>query len=336
MKEKDNIKVLAAEKANLDRTIEDYIKDITSCKINRDELERRITSKEKELSERYKKGSFLQEIKLLKQLPYLEDIEIISPSIYFITKPIQIDDGPYLGGYSIQYNMQTKDLRIENTENPKSYGELAHPHIPQNGHPCFGNYTDIFYLFETNQFYFGMELLHTFLATYNPEDEWGRRLIFWDAEYAFEDIKERGLLSYVERSYNDYYYDIYNEYLPSMDICSECGLPMDECECDICQYCGRNTDVCTCWICPECGCEVGNDCMCERCEVCGELLDDCGCDRCDICDGLIDPRNMYSNGCTCERCPKDYDLFIDEECEECDDTTCEYHPNYRSQEEALF
>jgi protocadherin alpha len=259
------------------------------------------------------------------------------------TGPIQIDDGPVLGGYSITYGVQDKNLSIHNNVNPiRDYG-LAHPHIYQDGEICFGNYSDIFFRFETGEYYVGLELLHEFLSTYNPEDEWGHRLIYWDAEYVFEDMRERGILNELTSEWDERYYNIYDEHLPCVNTCEDCGEPIERCECHRCQYCGRPEEDCECWICPECGGEVGNDCNCDRCESCNELVGDCECERCDVCEELLDPYNSYSNHCECERCPDDYDIFVDTDefgcCTECENWDCEHNCNENHsmhQEESLF
>lgn len=279
------------------------------------------------------------DINTIKAMPYISDVFFSGSTVHFITEPIQIDDGPFLGGYDIAYNIINNKLRVVNTVNPMNGCE--HPHI-QHGTICYGNYSDVESYFATGNFYVGIEMLHEFLSTYNAEDEWGDALIYWDAEYAFRNIEDLGTLSNISYTYDSYYFDIYGEHLPQASICEICGCVESECECHICPYCGEREEYCTCWICSECGCKVGYDCNCYRCVRCEELLEDCVCERCEICGGLID-LDDYFNGdnCTCVRCPLDYDTLVDEEsvCSECEEFDCEYNANENqatTQEESLF
>lgn len=302
---------LKEEKRNSINAIETLIKNITSHKVQVRSFEEKIVEKTTALKNCLQSSDLEEEVKRLLELPYIEDVVFDSPNVKFFTGPIQIDEGPYLGGYEIAYNAKNKELKIKNVFNPKF--DLAHPHIPQDGNPCFGNYTDIFFRFEVGEFYIGIELLHAFLSTYNPEDEWGRRLIYWDAQYTFEDLIERDMLSFVEDFYDSVYYEIYQEHLPYIIVCPICG-------------------------------EIGDDCECARCPQCGELLEDCWCDRCDVCDMLLDPNGIYvGDDCTCDRCPDNYDILVDNSlegvCSMCENWTCEFNSNPHrpaTQEETLF
>lgn len=337
------IESLVETKNQSQKKVNDYIRAITDQKLQVHRLEEAIREKTSSLEKGLASSPLEDEFKRIIGLPYIEKVAFVGTDMVIDTKPIQIDEGPFLGGYTICYDIRDKRLKIQNNVNPSRYGDLAHPHIYQNGEICFGNYSDVFFRFETGEYYVGMELLHEFLSTYNPEDEWGRRLIWWDAEYVFEDMKTRGILNEVESDYDDHYYQIYGEHLPSMNLCPDCGEPEEECTCHRCEYCGRHEDDCECWICPECGREVGNDCRCDRCESCNELIGDCECERCDECGELLDPYDQYSNHCTCERCPDDYDIFVDTDeggcCTECETWDCEHNCNEHhamTQEETLF
>jgi hypothetical protein len=340
---RSEIEQLVEGKKNVQSKVNDYIRAITDQKISIHKMEETIREKTSVLERGLAAKPLEDEFKRLIKLPYIEKVSFSGTNMVLTTKPIQIDDGPFLGGYTITYDISTKNLKVHNNVNPSRYGDLAHPHIYQDGDICFGNYSDVFFRFETGEYYVGIELLHEFLSTYNPDDEWGRRLIWWDAEYVFEDMKARGILDYVEPDYDDHYYQIYGEHLPSMNLCPECGETEENCTCHRCQYCGRHEDDCECWICPECGGEVGNDCHCDRCESCNELVGDCECERCDECGELLDPYDQYSNHCTCERCPDDYEIFVDTDelgcCTECENWDCEYNCNENhamTQEETLF
>jgi protocadherin alpha len=325
------IEGLQASKKDSQEKVNSYIRAITDQKLNVHRLEETIREKTSIFEKGLVARSLEDEFKRILSLPYIEGVSFVGADMVITTGPIQIDDGPILGGYTITYGVKDKNLMIRNNVNPIRYYGLAHPHIYQDGEICFGNYSDIFFRFETGEYYVGLELLHEFLSTYNPEDEWGQRLIHWDAKYVFEDMRERGILNELDSEWDERYYSIYYEHLPSVNVCEDCGEPLEDCECHRCQYCNRHEDDCECWICPECGCEVGNDCRCDRCENCNELVGDCECERCDECGELLDPHNHFSNHCECERCPDDYDIFVDTDdegcCTECENWDCDHNCN---------
>jgi hypothetical protein len=318
--------------------IRDYTKTITDCKVNIVRQEEILREKTNILEKRLVDCPLEDEFRRISSLPYVEKVSFLNYKMEVTTKPIQIDDGPFLGGYTIVYDVKTKDLGIINNVNPKH--DLAHPHIYQNGEICFGNYSDVYFRFETGEYYVGLELLHEFLSSYNPDDEWGRRLIYWDAKYFFEDAIERDILDYVEDEWDDYYYALYNEHLPSMNYCEDCGRPYEDCTCHDCEYCGNHEDNCICWICPNCGERVEAGCSCNRCEVCNELIEDCECARCGECGELLDPNNYYATHCECDRCLEEYETYRDEDtCKDCESFNCEYNCNEdapATQEESLF
>jgi hypothetical protein len=145
-------------------------------------------------------------------------------------------------------------------------------------------------------------------------------------------MAERGILHSADSSWDEYYYDIYDEHLPSANICNECGEHFDDCVCHICEHCGCHEDNCECWICSNCGERVEHDgCTCERCKKCNQLIEGCGCNRCDICEELEDPYNEYSKHCECKRCPDDYHTFVDTDddgvCTGCENWDCDFNCN---------
>lgn len=339
----EEIHALKKQKEEAQLAMSSYIREITTKKLKIVDLDESIRDKTRTLKKGLASKPVEEEFKRIFSLPYIEKVFFNGSKVEFTTKPIPIDEyGPVLGGYTITYDVLDKGLNIHNNVNPSNMG-LAHPHIYQDGDICFGNYSDVYFRFETGEFYVGLEILHEFLSTYNPEDEWGRRLIQWDARFVFEDMAERGLLELIESDYDNEYYALYDEHLPNAERCPECGELVEDCICNRCQYCGRDRDDCECWICPECGGEVGNDCYCDRCENCQELIGDCECERCDECGELLDPHNRYYHHCECERCPEDYDILVDTDeegvCAECEVFDCEHNCNEHHamhQDESLF
>jgi hypothetical protein len=333
----DKIMFLKSELDVAQQEINTFISEITSRKIRIDTMSTDLLEAKERRKNKILSAQFEKEIEAIKGLPYIEDIGFTAKEIIFKTKPIQVDEGPVLGGYNISYNFDTQGLEIKNMINPIQ--QLHHPHVPDVGEPCFGNYTDIYTNLSLGQYYMAIELLHQFLASYNPEDCWGIRLIYWDAQYVFEDMEERGLLHEIDSEFDEDYFDIYGEHLPNSNYCPECGLSQEECECNCCPHCHNHVDDCSCWICPECEELVEDGCECNRCENCLELVNDCSCERCDICGELLDINNWYHNHCECERCPDDYFTYVDDaKCEECENFDCEHNEGVEDEEltEPLF
>jgi hypothetical protein len=304
--------------------INSYIRSITDYKLALISIDEQISTRQKELNEKMSFSKIEKEIESLKNLPYVSKLEFSGNEVRFYLEPIQVDDGPILGPYKVIYTSGDKSLRIYNEGNPINEDGrlLAHPHIPQGEQPCFGNYTDIFLRFETMDYYVGLELLHEFLSSYNPEDIWGRRLIYWDAEYTLNDLKTRDLLHKVESCYDEQYSQIFGEHLRQGDTCSRCGEYIEDCECDRCSFCNRLTDDCECCFCEHCG-EHEDDCTCERCSRCGEIIENCLCDRCSQCHEL--ENFSYSPHCECDRCPDNEDMLVSEDnCDGCDNIDCEF------------
>ena len=334
----DEVKSLEASKASLEADIAVKENDIRYNKTLIEITKRNIQERKQSLNACISTTKLKEEIEAIRALPYISAITLADNSIVIETHPIQIDDGPILGGYEITYNVLNNYLSITNLINPMN--GCHHPHIHGDIF-CWGNYSDVPVYFATGDFLVGTEMLHKFLSTYNVDDEWGDTLIFWDAEYAFKNIIDVGRLRDIDAEFDDYYYNIYGEHLPNCRRCPDCDELEENCTCHICEYCGESEDYCTCWICPECGGKVDYSCECNRCPKCNELLEDCECERCKICGGLIDRWDEYPDDCcSCERCLEDYDKRIDEDtCSECEDWECENNTNEghaTTQDEVLF
>jgi len=339
-----DIKTLNEANAIISEEISELITEITDKKLTIDRGEQQIAEKQKEFESALSSTKLEDEFKKVETLPYVTKLTFTSEGMAVYTEPIQIDNGPFLGGYKIVYNPATRKLAIFNEVNPVTKdGLLAHPHVPQGGLPCFGNYSDIFFRFGTGEFYVAIEELYRFLGAYNPEDTWGRRMLYWDDEFYYKDMKERELLHLLGDAHDRRYHEITGEHLPCITICSECGEPARTCACNICEVCQRPEDECECWICTRCGGNIDNgDCYCDRCDQCHELDENCECDRCEDCEGLLDYNHYGLNGaCECPRCPDNYDHRIDEDedetCMECREWECQYNQNNEPhQEERLF
>lgn len=321
------IEALEKEKAASYALINQYLSSITSAKIQIRDYEDQISAKNIELGLKLNSRTIENNIKAIKNLPYIENVVFTLEGIVFYTTPIQIDDGPFVGGYEITYQHGAKKFVINNIGNPALDGKIAHPHCPQGGSPCLGNYADIFLFFETGEYLAGIELLHDYLSSYNPDDEWGRRLIYWDAEYCLKDMQERGILHKLESRYHEQYNQVFGRnFIQDIEpMCPECQRIMSECECARCRYCNELEEDCQCWICPRCGELVEDGCNCERCPACWDLIENCYCDRCPECNELTNTN--YEPHCECERCPLDDSVLEadDERCTECENRYCEHN-----------
>lgn len=287
-----DIEVTKARMVDAQKNIPYYSNLITNSKLDVERQKEILISKEAQLRSRKSIESLTQELNTIKTLPYIETMSIGDKILSFVTKPIQINDGPFLGGYKVEYRGVDSTVRVTNVVNPKE--GLAHPHCSQGDMPCFGNYSDVAFRFESGDFLVGIELMYIFLSAYNPEDEWGQRMIFWDAKYMFEDCKERGIHPRWESYASKAYYSLYGSYPENGDYyCPCCEQEANYCDCDRCSYCnGLITQ------------DYGDDsCNCDRCEECNELIDD-----------NCEPHCMHF---PCEL--ESSEIVLVEECKQCDE-----------------
>ena len=337
------LEALKASREQQANSVTEYIKRITNAKISLAGLESQIMLKQREIDNNKSMKKVEKSFQELRSLPYLESFVMKGGTVSFYTKPIPIDEtGPVLGPYKIQYKFSDKSLKIWNEGNPADdRGRLlSHPHCDQGGYPCFGNYTDIVYSFETGDFYSAMEFMHEFLGTYNPEDCWGRRLFYFDAKWTAEDMKQRGLSDYIEAEFARLYRDATGETLRNADdYCPDCDRYRDECECERCENCGHRVADCDCTRCRDCNelvltrseiqdvadgrLDIHTYCTCDRCPECNSLLRDCNCERCSVCNMLLEGEWEHDH-CDCPRCVDSGELMAtvtQEMCENCD-TQC--------------
>jgi hypothetical protein len=309
----NELETLKQEKLTHEMNIRTHIDDIVRLKATQRSTEDKIRTIRKNLIDMSSIKEIEEELTRVLQLPYVQKVAVEETTVFFELEPIQVDEGPILGGYTVEYNLKNNRLKIRNDVNPMSNhsgSTLAHPHVYQDDYICLGNYSDIFFRFQIGEYCVALEMLHEFLSTYNPDDEYGRRLILWDAKYTFEDLEVRGYIPYVESEYNEYYQEIYGRDLPQCNICPCCEQPMDYCECNRCYYCDSI---------------IGYDCECERCELCNERVSDCGCERCYECNELI-TGDYIQNACECDRCPNEFsELVKDIDCTDCDEIDCEFY-----------
>jgi len=231
--------------------------------------------------------------KQLEQHPYVTNI-ILSDNIVINTTEIKVDGVVPIGPYEIKLSiLNDPKIIIRNKNNPRNNYE--HPHV-QDGLPCWGNYSDVYVHLAELDLLSTAEIVFRFLENWNPEDSWGKNLVYWDVTYTFDTLTEMGLLDTVESHFDEYYIDYSGgSHLPQAEVCNDCGEHYDYCTC-YCSNCGDHNDDCMCDRCPECS-RIIDECYCERCDWCGSLLDDCECERCSECDA-----NITAGECCCERC----------------------------------
>lgn len=314
------------------QSIELSIHEITLIKLLLAKQEAEIVAKKKSMTSETKlRTSLASQMATLMSHPYIENIEI-GEKFVIKTTPINIDGVVPVGGYYITLTMgQNPNITIVNDENPKE--GFDHPHVPR-GRPCWGNYTDIFVHLANTDLISTMEIMFRFLESWNPSDCYGKNLIWWDAKYAFDTLKEMNLMHTLERVWRDIYRSEFGEDIEG-STCPSCGEEPDYCDC-YCPRCGAHRDnECECERCGYCGSlweEGYRDCGCERCEHCEQHLEDCECSFCSFCDENEDAgycdcdhcpacgENINAGDCGCERCEECAELIEDCGCDRC--ATC--------------
>lgn len=268
------------------RLVENYIERITSIKKKQNTLhEKEAFIKLRLAHTRRMKNSIKNELDKVLDLPYIKGIQTTSNnSLLVYTEVIPIDGVVPLGPYKVTLDIEDASIKVCNTANPKNHYD--HPHV-SSGNPCWGNYNEILVHLSKGEILTTMELLHIYLSSWNPTDDWGSHLIYWDPKHTFEVFEEMGIL-YRLRDYRDIYREIFDREMEGYELCSNCSNEIDECTC-YCVDCGEHIDDCRCNYCETCD-EHIDDCQCYTCEECYERVEDVceDCYRCIHC------------GCVCE------------------------------------
>jgi hypothetical protein len=247
-----------------DDSIQAGIDSITSSKRKKDDYHNRLVSLEKELVQQNTKERLFREFEAVSKM--VKNLELTSDGhVVFYLDAIPIEgNGPVIGPYKITCGVSTADMKVENTGNPKE--GHAHPHCPQGGKPCIGNYTDVYYHISKFELCNAVELIKIFLSSVNLEDSWGQRLGNWDKDFMFQLFVDQGLERKIESRWNeDFKKWSKGRSLPGMEVapnCTHCGFPQASCACEFCSVCGSRVAECTCERCDDCG-ERVVDCICE-------------------------------------------------------------------------
>ena len=94
-----------------------------------------------------------------------------------------------VGKYVVTLDLNNCALKFVNLDNKINHARahavghthLVHPHVGASGNPCLGNLATILPELVAAQDFLGIwQVLLSFLTSYNPKDEWGKRAKFWD------------------------------------------------------------------------------------------------------------------------------------------------------------
>jgi hypothetical protein len=265
------------------------------------------------------KNEIAKELTALQNSPNVLGVSSEEASIKVLIDEVYVDGVVPIGPYIITLDIRKAAINIHNINNPKN--GFDHPHV-NYGNPCWGNYSDILVHLSNGELTTTLDLVQVFLATWNPEDEWGKNLVNWDAKYTFETFEEMDMLERLH-DYSREYEEIFDRNFPYRNVCPRCGEPEDaygdfSCDCT-CSDCGEWSDECTCHNCPGCG-EHEDDCVCHMCPYCGRHEDDCECVFCPECGENL--RYISSGYCT--------------ECYTCHDCGCDCEEETVEPEETIL
>lgn len=246
MKKYNEIKSLSARDAEIKSVIRLRIKEVSVLSKESEEICTNLVSLNDYVAQKqFKNEPITIELANVMALPYVTGITMEEKMIIVNTDKIKIfdDDALELGPYKIKMSFSNV-ITIENIGNPAH--SYAHPHCPQNSEPCFGNFSDIYRHLDKKEYYTVVEMLHVFLSTFNPGDEWGAHMLWWDETATIKHYVEEGYDNRIPGRFNDLYYALTGKclrgYVPPItessidedhdDWCYECDNPYSECTCE--------------------------------------------------------------------------------------------------------
>lgn len=171
------------------------------------------------------------------------DIRFDGCTVIGVTAPVEMkfenDDGKIvtvpLGVYEVHLNI-INGVTFKHVSGEHSWNTTCmHPHINEEGTPCWGTWFSTIQRFHGEQNYMGeLGVCYDFLCSADRNG-------WFVSGYAF--AKD------------------------AMNRCTECWYLSEECECDICEHCGRPSDDCECTSCPNTGDLLDDDRKyCEGCD----------------------------------------------------------------------
>lgn len=201
--------------ASLEMELESMQNRLHGLKLEAESLEEKLSS-----------SSFQEEMKLLFELPDVEEVSYEDGRLLVTTRTLysyldqEIGGRRLFGSYTIIIPIDGgTSVRIEPASDNFSHQDRWHPHVGPSGDPCWGDASEVVSEMLYNlRFGSVAAFVIDFLKSVDPNDSWGRDVVFWPFE---------------------------NGYVP--EVCYECGLI--ECEC--CPGCGRIDCIC----CPFCSAE---------------------------------------------------------------------------------
>ena len=175
----------------------------------------------------------------------------------------------YIGRFNIYINPRSLEVKFINLNNcRRSYWGRSchHPHVDQNGYPCWGNVgSAVKNYIKQNEFQALASLLIGYLESVNTSDAAGRNITSWDVVNKAGEVVQKGYY-YAEPPANS---DVY--------VCSGCqdvfnreGISISRGDVHVCNNCADKY-----FVCPDCGdvCEIDDA---EQCEKCGaHICEDC-------------------------------------------------------------
>ena len=202
------------------------------------------------------------------------ELDISEVKISVFTNEIYIDyedNDYYIGKFRIDIQPVDSVIKIINTV--KKVSGYHHPHISQDGTPCFGNISStVYYLLIHQDIYQLVTLLIEFLKSYNEDNSY-KKIQYWDPNH---DEDEEGM---------DQYESCYEDSSPyECVICSDTSCPYHEDAQDRCRDTRDNLDDCV---------ECMADCRYARnYEECFENQRDSRTSECRTCQISDCPHNI--------------------------------------------
>ena len=160
-------------------------------------------------------------VELMKLVPVLYSRFIVDEqNLIGRTQPITINYSSQefqFEPYTVKLDMMKASIEIYGGTDVNSY---IHPHISESGIICWGNIGSLVYRLAAELDLYGLyQLIHQFLATYNPDDAY-QRIERWDPDWIDDD-----------------------EDSPWCEFCEESGHETSECEyCWWCEHCEDYVD----------------------------------------------------------------------------------------------
>ena len=260
-----------------------------------------------------------EELLQVKSLDKVEDVIIDNEreEIVVILNDIYIHNAGkrhYIGKFKLHISPADVNVRFENINNCRKswWGPRCHhPHVSENGSPCWGNAgTAVTTYIKQCEFHALVSLLIAFLESVNTSDPAGKNITSWDIVDSQGRVIQKGY-DYRNPPANPVTYVCYG----CQEVFAKSSIALSKGNIHICTDC-----IDEYFTCPECGdihkkddaeeCEECGKLICEDCydenSICGECKEkkrrqellDSGMNLCPFCDSIISDDELL----TCETC----------------------------------